>query len=123
MGSHAFDEVIDDIDKLTKIKVLPILTLESQEVVKKMGLTTEQLAPMFGYVYNATKRNKIKMNWFSKMAPFIAPIEGHFFSGDSPKLKLALLNFLSIETFFGGSISAGLSNLRRRLRVREVKGK
>lgn len=122
MGSRPFEEVIEDIDLLTGIKVQPILTVESLDVVRQKGLTTAQLAPLFGYVYNAAKRAKITMNWFSKLAPFIAPIEGRFFSGDSPKLKLALLNFYQ-SRLFGGSISAGLSNLRRRLRVREIKNR
>ncbi|MBI4412559.1 MAG: hypothetical protein HY541_08760 [Deltaproteobacteria bacterium] len=120
MGSRPFAEVIEDIGLLTGIKVLPILTVEGLEVVRQKGLTTAQLAPLFGYVYNAAKRAKITMNWFSRLAPFVAPIEGRFFSGDSPKLKLALLNFYQ-SRFLGGSISAGLSNLRRKLRVREVK--
>lgn len=121
VGSRPYEGVIEDIDVLTKIKVLPILTVESLDVAHKEGLTAGHLAPMFGYVYNASKKNKITMNWFSRLAPFIAPIEGRFFSGDTPKLKLALLNFYQ-SRLFGGSISAGLSNLRRKLRVRVLKG-
>lgn len=120
MGNRPFEEVVEDIDKLTKIGVLPILTASSREAILAGGYTTAQLAPLFGYVYNSAKKNNITMNWFGKLAPFIAPIEGRFFSGDTPRFKLALLNFYQ-SRIFGGSISAGLSNLRRKLRVRHVK--
>jgi len=120
MGNRPFEDVIEDIDKLAEIKVLPLLTPESREIVIKQNLTTEQLAPLFGYVYNRAKRQSVTMNWFKRLAPFLTPIEGSYFSGDTPRLKLALLNFYQ-SRLFGGSISAGLSNLRRRLRVKEVK--
>ena len=120
MGTRPVEDVMKDVDELTKIKVLPILTVESREVVLQEKLTTKHLAPLFGYVYNQVKAQKVKMNWFSKLSSYFAPIEGRYFAGDTPKFKLALMNFYQ-SSAFGGSISSSLSNLRRKLRVREVK--
>lgn len=122
MGNRPYKEVMKDIDELTKMGVMPILTPESREVILAESIGTDELAPLYGYVYNQAKECSITMNWFSKLAPFIAPIEGRHFSGDSPRIKLALMNFYQ-SRLFGGSISAALSNLRRRLRVKEVRSK
>ncbi len=119
MGDRPLGDVTEDIDSLCAIRVLPILTFLSRESVISQNLTTDQLAPLFGYVYESAKKNRITMNWFSKLAPFIAPMEGRFFSGDSPRLKLALMHFYQ-SRLFGGSISVGLSNLRRKLRVKDT---
>lgn len=119
MGDRPIADVIEDIETLTQLKVLPVLTLTSLQQALDKGLTAADLAPLFGYVYNASKKHRIPMTWFSKLAPFVAPIEGRFFSGDQPRFRLALLNFYQ-SRLFGGSISANLANLRRRLRVKEV---
>ena len=72
--------------------------------------------------YEKAKKYQIKMNWFSKLSPFMSPFEGRFFAGDIPRFKLALMNFYQ-SRILGGSISVGLSNLRRKLRVQEVDSK
>lgn len=120
MGDRPFEDVIEDIDSLSQIKVLPILTWIDRQNALENKFKAEDLAALYAHVYEQAKKKKITMNWFAKIAPFMAPIEGRFFSGDSPKLKLALMNLYQ-SRFMGGSISAGLSNLRRRLRVKEVK--
>jgi hypothetical protein len=120
MGSRPLADVKRDIKRLCEIGVLPILTPEKREILLKENYPIEDLADLYRYVYVEAKKNKIKMNWFSKMGPFISPFEGHFFTKDKPYLKLALMNFYQ-SRWFGGNISARLSNLRRSLRVKEIK--
>lgn len=122
MGNRPLDDVKQDISRLTEIGVLPILTGESREVLLNAGYNIEEYAGMFKFVYEEAKKRKIKMNWFSKMSPFMTPIEGYLFTPDKPYFKLALMNFYQ-SRLFGGNISARLSDLRRNLRVREVKPK
>lgn len=119
LGRNSIAESREDIAKLCALKVLPILTLESLEIAHERGFTVTELAPLFGFLYDEAKKNGIKMNWFSRLSPFLTPIEGRFFAGDMPRFKLALLNFYQ-SRILGGSVSAGLSNLRRKLRVKVV---
>lgn len=118
VGRESLDSTHDDIESLCAIQVLPILTLESLEIARARGLTAAELAPLFGFLYNAAKKNRIKMNWFSRLSPFLTPIECRFFAGDMPRLKLALMNFYQ-SRILGNSVSVSLSNWRRKLRVRE----
>ncbi|EKD41322.1 MAG: hypothetical protein ACD_73C00768G0001, partial [uncultured bacterium] len=120
MGNRPFEEVKRDIDALSCIRVLPLLTAVSRDQLLEKKVSVAQMAEMFGFVYEEAKRNKIPLNYFARLAPFMAPIEGHFFSGDIPRFKLAMLNFYQSRVF-GSSISAGLSNIRRKLRVIEKK--
>lgn len=121
-GDPATTDTRADIDELCAARVLPILTVESLAQANRLGFNAEKLAPLFGYLFTTARRHKIKMNWFSKLAPFVAPIEGHFFAGGISRLERTLMNLYQIR-FFGGSLSAALSNLRRKLRVREVRPK
>lgn len=118
MGNRPLNDVAKDIETLSSIRVLPLLTAVTREVMLEKNLSLNDMGRLFGLVYEEAKRNKVPLNYFSRLAPFIAPMEGRFFSGDTPRLKLAMLN-LYHSRLFGGSISAGLSNLRRKLRVRE----
>ncbi len=120
VGENPFTDTMEDIARLTQIKVLPILTVETLEMAQKLGFDAQMLAPLFASLYDSAKRHRVKMNWFSRLAPFVAPIEGRYFVGDIPRFKLALMNFYQ-SRFMGGSISASLSNMRRKLRVREIK--
>lgn len=119
IGENSVEESREDIDALCGAGVLPILTVESLEVAHCKGLSAAEIAPLFGEIYDRAKQNGIKMNWFSKLSPFVTPMEGRFFTGDIPRLKLALMNFYQ-SRILGGSISSGLSNLRRKLRVKTV---
>jgi len=119
IGTNSFEESTVDIESLCRIKVLPILTLESLEVAHQLKFTAEQLAKLYAFVYDQANENGIKMNWFSRLAPFMSPIEGYFFVGRVPRLKLAFMNFYH-SRILGGNITANLSNLRRKLRVKEI---
>lgn len=119
LGRGSIAESEADIAELSALKVLPILTLESLAIAHERGLTAVELAPLFGFLYNAAKKHGIKMNWFARLSPFLTPIEGRFFAGDMPRFKLALLNFYQSRVL-GGSVSAALSNLRRKLRVKVI---
>jgi hypothetical protein len=112
----------EDIEELCKLKVLPILTIENINDAHEMQMMAEQVAELYAFVYEKAKKYQIKMNWFSKLSPFMSPFEGRFFAGDIPRFKLALMNFYQ-SRILGGSISVGLSNLRRKLRVQEVDSK
>lgn len=118
INEREFTDVVEDIGRLSKTKVLPVLTFENLAKIQSLGYQTEQLAPLFGYVYHAAKQNKIPISWLTQLAPFLTPFEGHFFAGEIPRFKLALIRFYR-SRLFGGSISANLSNLRRKIRVRK----
>lgn len=119
IGENSVAESREDIDALCEAGVLPILTVENLDVAHRKGISATEIAPLFGEIYDRAKKNGIKMNWFSRLSPFVTPMEGRFFTGDIPRFKLALMNFYQ-SRILGGSISAGLSNLRRKLRVKSV---
>lgn len=121
IGENSVAESREDIDSLCGEGVLPILTFENLEIAHRRGLTAAEVAPLFGEIYDKANKNRIKMNWFSRLSPFVTPMEGRFFTGDIPRLKLAIMNFYQ-SRILGGSVSAGLSNLRRKLRVRSDSG-
>lgn len=121
IGERSNEHSKNDIAALCRLKVLPILTIENLHEAHEMCVTAAQLAELHAFTYRRARENKIKMNWFFKLSPFVAPMEGRFFVGDIPRFKLALMNFYQ-SRILGSSVSAGLSNLRRKLRVKEVSG-
>ena len=119
IGDRSNQQSKEEIESLCANKVLPILTIENLHDAHDMQMKAEQVAELQALVYEKAKENNIKIHWFSKLSPFFTPFEGRHLVGDAPKLKVALMNFYQSRVL-GGSISSGLSNLRRKLRVREV---
>jgi len=110
------------IDALTAIGVLPVLPLfrplDESALRDHPVPTTEQIAPLYAYLYRAVREAKINVRWMRDLGYAVTPIEARYFAGDSAKLDVAMRNFYKSK--IGSRAVRGLSKLRRRLRVREV---
>ncbi len=111
------------IDFLTEMGVVPILPIYRPRpggALRIEPLNAEVIIPIYIHLYRAVKKRKINMNWMRDISIVTTPIEGRLLTGE----KTSGLSGL-IERFYGTRLGLktawGLSTLRRKLRVREVK--
>ena len=114
----------DGIDWLTQRSIVPILPLfrpfkglDMRDSDRPIP-TVDEVAPIYGYLYQSLKQQNVPMGWVRDISVVTTPVEGRFFVGEEVRLKGFLRGLLN--TGLGRRAAAGLSDLRRSLRVREA---
>jgi hypothetical protein len=111
------------IDRLAEIGVVPVLPL--YRPFKGIDLRSgevppvEDLAAIYGHLYETLKRRKLPGKWVRNVSVGTTPLEARFFVGEEARLQVMLRGFFG--TRFGSRLGARLSDLRRSLRVKEVR--
>ncbi|MBI5809915.1 MAG: hypothetical protein HZB21_01800 [Deltaproteobacteria bacterium] len=110
------------IDYLTDIGVVPILPIyrpSGNRALRIEPLTTEIIIPVYRHLYKAVKKRNINFNWVRDISIVTTPVEGRLLldgeKGRRPLLEGFYKSKLGLKTAWG------LSTLRRKLRVKEVK--
>ena len=80
--------------------------------------TPEQAQRVYAHLYERLVRTRINPHWVQQYDVVLPPLEGRFFSAESPRYHLKLKNFY--ETRTGRALRFAMASLRRHLRVREV---
>jgi hypothetical protein len=79
----------------------------------------EDLAAIYGHLYETLKHRKLPGKWVRNVSVGTTPLEARFFVGEEARLQVMLRGFFG--TRFGSRLGARLSDLRRSLRVKEVR--
>ncbi len=110
------------IDLLTSIGVIPILPIyrpSAGKAVRIEPLTTEVIAPVYGHLYRAVKKNGISMNWVRDISIITTPLEARFLTKEKKEGLDAAIQSI-YNTKIGLKAAWGLATLRRKLRVRKT---
>lgn len=122
VGLEAPSSTMKGIDFLTGMGVAPILPIFRPLMgTSFQGMETpevEEIAPIYGHLYNEVKKSNINMTWTKNVSTHMTPLEGRYFAGDEAKLQVAMQNIY--KTKIGGKAIRGLAGLRRKLRVKDV---
>ncbi len=111
------------IDLLTSMGVVPILPIYRPQPGKALRiepLNAEIIIPVYRHLYNAVKKNNINMLWVRDISVVTTPIEGRLLVGEHERGVRSLFEQF-YKTRLGLKTAWGLSTLRRKLRVKEVK--
>lgn len=121
VGLEPKESTIKGIDYLTDIGVIPILPifkpLKGSQLETMKPPTTEEVAPIYAYLYKTLKRKRINMRWMKDISIVTTPLEGRFFT-DERSNKEDLLKIIS-NPRLRTKAAWGLATIRRKLRVRE----
>jgi hypothetical protein len=119
VGVEPLESTRAAIDTLTRMGVLPVLSVVGPAAADAAGLPTptpEDLRPTYAHLYEAVKRERTPMTWVRDLPIGVTPLDARFFVAESDRL--------AVTTFYRsrlGTLAArSLSRLRRRLRVRTV---
>jgi hypothetical protein len=110
------------IDFLTGMGVVPILPIyrpRPSRALRIEPLTTEIIIPVYRHLYRAVKKNHINTHWVREISTVTTPTEGRFLTGERVGIKGLFENFY--KSRLGLKAAWGLSTIRRKLRVREVR--
>ncbi len=122
VGLEPAESTMAGIDFLTEKGVMPILPifrpLRGTPLQDMVTPEVDDIAPIYGHLYNAVKKRKINMTWAKNVSTYMTPIEGRFFAGEDAKLQVAMQSIYKSK--IGGKAIRGLAGLRRRLKVKEV---
>lgn len=120
LGDQPLETVYKDIEMLSSLRVLPVMTGQKRADFLGRGITVPALAGLFGFIYAEAKKNRIPLHYFAKLSPFVAPIEGRFFSEDTPRLQLIVHHiYRSLVT----AARQAWFQLRRRFKRHETRNK
>lgn len=119
IGPHPTEEILQELDALIDLGVLPIITVDDHDQALKNSLDSRKLAMIFDHVYQRSVSRGIAHNWLQGLSPFFMPLEGRFFGHESSKMKMAISRIYQMR-FFGSRLSSFISNLRRSLRVKKI---
>ena len=123
VGLEPKESTLRGIDYLTDIGVVPILPifrpLKGSHLEAMEPPTTEEVAPIYAYLYRTLKKKGINMRWVKDISIVTTPIEGRFFAGE--RGKEGLLDIISSPRLRAKALW-GLATIRRKLRVREKGG-
>lgn len=113
----------EGIDALTAAGVLPVLSLFRPLQESALGdypaLKPDEVAPIYAHLYRAVRDAKINVQWMRDLGYAVTPIEARYFAGEDAKFDVAVSSFYKSK--IGSRAVRGLSKLRRRLRVKEVR--
>jgi len=122
VGLEPVESTCAGIDALTSMGVLPVLSLFrplDETALRDHPLPDpEEIAPAYAHLYTAVREARINVQFMRDLGYAITPIEARFFAGDDAKLDVAVSNFYRSK--LGSRAVRGLSQLRRRLRVKRV---
>lgn len=120
VGLEPRESTLKGIDYLTDIGVVPILPIfkpiRGSQLEGMEPPSTDEVAPIYAYLYRTLKRKRISMRWVKDMSIVTTPIEGRFFTEDRKKGS----PFVTISNpRLRAKAAWGLATIRRRLRVRQ----
>lgn len=122
VGLESPASTIKGIDFLTGMGVAPILPIfRPLKGTSFQGKTTpevEEIAPIYGHLYNAVKKSNINMTWEKNVSAHMTPLEGRYFAGDDAKLQVVMQSIYKSK--IGGKAFRGFVGLRRKLRVKDL---
>lgn len=123
IGLEPYDSTRKGIDALTDLGVLPLLTFFPPQLgsalAKKWNPDLKEIVPLYAYLYEKITEKKLSTNWIRQIDVVLTPLEGRHFVGAKSGLSVAIKNFY--HTTVGRKAAYGISALRRKLRVKEVK--
>lgn len=123
LGLEPIESTLKGIDFLTDLGVVPLITffppLEGSTLAMRWKPDLKDIVPVYAYLYERIQKKKLSTNWVRQIDVVLTPLEGRHFSGGRAGLQVAIKNFY--HTAIGRKTAVGLSALRRKLRVREVK--
>ena len=122
IGFEPLEETLASIDLLIERGVVPVLTYfppyDGSKLRDRWTATPEQARRVYAALYERLVRTRMNPHWIQQHDVVLTPLEGRFFSAESPRYHLKLKNFY--ETGTGRTLRFAMASLRRHLRVREV---
>lgn len=124
LGLEPLESTQKGIDALTDLGVVPLITFFPPQPESSLAMrwqpNLKEIIPIFSYLYQRTQEKKLSTNWIRQIDVVLTPLEGRHFVGGKSGLTVAMKNFY--HTSIGRKAAFGLSAIRRKLKVREVKG-
>lgn len=122
VGLEPIDSTLAGIDSLVEMGVLPVLSvfrpLGDTDLRDHPMPTTQDVAPVFAYLFERVREGGINMNWVRDLSFAMTPFEARFFSDPNAIVPSGLGPLYRSK--LGNLAVRNLSRLRRRLRVRQV---
>jgi len=122
VGLEPPGSTIQGIDFLTSRGVVPILPIyrpSRGRALRIEPLNAEVIIPVYKHLYRALTKEKINFKWVRDISMVTTPVEGRLLL-EGEKLDRSLLDAF-YRSRIGLKTAWGLSTLRRKLRVKEVK--
>jgi len=122
VGLEPPGSTIQGIDFLTNRGVVPILPIyrpSRGRALRIEPLNAEIIIPVYKHLYRALTKEKINFKWVRDISMVTTPVEGRLLL-EGEKLDRSLLDAF-YRSRIGLKTAWGLSTLRRKLRVKEVK--
>ncbi|MBL7684799.1 MAG: radical SAM protein [Deltaproteobacteria bacterium] len=124
LGLEPVESTLKGIDVLTDLGVVPLVTFfppqHGSDLEKKWKPHLKEIVPVYAYLYEKITEKKLSTNWVRQIDVVLTPLEGRHFAGGKSRWQVAVKNFY--HTAVGRKAAVGLSAIRRKLRVKEVKG-
>ncbi len=122
IGFEPLEDTRKHIDELIDRGVVPLLVYfppyEGTELAARWTVAPADSTNLYAHLFERIVKTRIMPHWVQQFDVLVTPLEGRFFSPESPRYHLFLKNFF--ESHLGRLTRFGLSSLRRHLRVREV---
>jgi solute carrier family 13 (sodium-dependent dicarboxylate transporter), member 2/3/5 len=123
LGLEPLESTLKGIDVLTDLSVVPLVTFfppqEGSTLAERWKPDLKEIIPVYAYLYERITDKKLSTNWIRQIDVVLTPLEGRHFAGGKSRWQVAIKNFY--HTTVGRKTAYGLSALRRKLRVKEVK--
>ncbi len=124
LGLEPLESTRKGIDVLTDLGVVPLITFfppqEGSDLIKRWSPNLKEIFPIYAYLYDRMTEKKLLTNWIRQIDVLLTPLEGRHFTGGKSRFQVAMKNFY--HTPVGRKAAYGISAIRRKLRVKEVKG-
>lgn len=119
VGLEPVASTMKGIDMLAAMGVIPTLPIYREGISGLAGTheAITSMTPVYVHLQKALKRNRLSPTWISHFNLALNAIDGHFFGGEAP-LKQRWQSVFKSKS--GSRLAYGISNFRRRLRVRTV---
>lgn len=122
VGLEPIESTLEGVDTLVEMGVLPVLSvfrpLSDTDLRDHPMPTTQDVAPVFAYLFERVKEAGINMNWVRDLSFAMTPFEARYFSDPNAIVPSGLGPLYRSK--LGNLAVRNLSRLRRRLRVRQV---
>ncbi len=122
VGLEPIESTLAGVDALVEIGVLPVLSvfrpLSDTDLRDHPMPTTQDVAPVFAYLFERVREAGINMNWVRDLSFAMTPFEARYFSDPDAIVPSGLGPLYRSK--LGNLAVRNLSRLRRRLRVRQV---
>lgn len=123
LGLEPMESTRKGIDFLTDLGVVPLITFfppqKGSTLAMRWQPDLKEIIPLYAYLYQKVVEKKLSTNWVRQIDVVLTPLEGRHFAGGKAGFRVAVKNFY--HTTLGRKAAYGLSAIRRKLRVQEVK--